>query len=480
MAYKKKFRPKLMRGKSKVIPDAPSVATDVDQLEKPGLVDSQFPTVALVGRPNVGKSSIFNALIQREVSITDARAGTTRDRVLHPIVFNGKACDLMDTGGIGIIDSNMIAKEVEEQIQKAIHAATVLCMVVDAQDGLTPMDRQVAARLRQINRPMLICANKIEGKEAKLTMAEFSELGIEPIVGVSAAHRQNFDELREELAKLLPESQPDPEGETWETLPRIAVVGRRNVGKSSFCNVLAREERCIVSPLAGTTRDAVDLMLEKDGKRFCLVDTAGLRRMKEAEGPVEFFSQVRTERAIRRADVVLLMLAAKDGVSTTDRKTADLILEDHKPCLIVLNKWDEAEAENMSTGDFVKYIEGRLPTLRHAPVAFTTAITGKRCWQTMDVALELYGQSSTQVGTPELNKIIERCEAEHEPPTSKGYKPRLLYGVQVGVRPPTFVIHCRHADKIDKRYMRYLSLRMRELLDLSEIPVRIFLREAVK
>ena len=198
--------------------------------------------------------------------------------------------------------------------------------------------------------------------------------------------------------------------------------------------------------------------------------------MKEPEGPAEFFSQVRTERAIRRSDVVLLMLSAKDGVSTTDRKTADLILEECKPCLIVVNKWDQHKG--VQTGDYTKYLEERLPTLRHAPVAFTAALTGTRCWQTIDVALDLYRQTSTQVPTPVLNKMIEQLEEAHEPPAHKTRKPRLLYGVQVAVRPPTFVVHCRHAAQIDAKYQRYLSSRLREFLDLQEIPVRIFLREA--
>ncbi|HYG75308.1 MAG TPA: ribosome biogenesis GTPase Der [Planctomycetota bacterium] len=452
---------------------APDIASPKKK-QKPGAVHDNYPTVALVGRPNVGKSSLFNALLKREVSITDARAGTTRDRVLHPVVFSGKPCDLMDTGGIGIVDKQDLSAEVEQQIQKAIHAATVLVLVVDAQDGLTPLDRQIAARLRQLNRPILIAANKIEGKEAKIMVNEFAELGIEPIIPTAAIHRLGLDDLEEAIAVHVP---PVAErDDQWDTLPRIAVVGRRNVGKSSFCNALARQERTIVSPIEGTTRDAVDVMLEKDNQRFVLVDTAGLRRIKEAEGPVEFFSQVRTERAIRRCDVVMLMLSAHDGVSTTDRKTADLILEEHKACLIVVNKWDQNNG--VQTGEYVKYLEGRLPTLRHAPICFTAAINGSRCWQTIDVALELYRQASTQVPTPMLNKIVERAEFEHEPPASKGYKPRLLYGVQVAVRPPTFVVYGRHIDKIDKKYMRYLSSKMRELLDLSEIPIRIFLRDA--
>ncbi|HLX61117.1 MAG TPA: ribosome biogenesis GTPase Der [Planctomycetota bacterium] len=458
--------------KSKQIPSAP--VSEAHRDFTPGLVQTNYPTVALVGRPNVGKSSIFNALLKREISITDARAGTTRDRVLHPVVLSGKPCDLMDTGGIGIVDAQQLSAEIESQIQKAIHAATMLVHVVDAQEGLTPLDREVSARLRKLNRPMLIAANKIEGKEAKVSVNEFAELGVEPIVPVSALHRHGLDDLEEAIAAKIP--MVDERVDEWEEMPRIAVVGRRNVGKSSFCNALAKEERTIVSSIPGTTRDSVDVLLEKDNQRFVLVDTAGLRRMKEPEGPVEFFSQVRTERALRRCDVVLLMLASREGISTTDRKLCDQISEECKPTLIVVNKWDESKG--VQTGTYLKYIEERLPSLRHAPVAFTTAITGTRCWQSIDVALDLYKKSSTQIPTPVLNKAIERAEFEHEPPAAKGFKPRLLYGVQVAVRPPTIVINCRHADKIDKKYGRYLQNRLREILDLDEIPIRIFLRDS--
>jgi len=440
----------------------------------PGAIQTGYPTVALVGRPNVGKSSIFNALLKQELSITDARAGTTRDRVLHPIVINEKPCDLMDTGGIGIVDKHQLGAEIEAQIQKAIHAATILVHVVDAQEGLTPLDREVAARLRTLNRPTIMVANKIEGKEAKITLSEFSELGIEPIIPVSALHRLGLDDLEDAIAALVPAaSERDVK---WEDLPRIAVVGRRNVGKSSFCNALARQERTIVSAIPGTTRDSVDVLLEKDNQKFVLVDTAGLRRMKEPEGPVEFFSQVRTERALRRCDVVILMIGSREGISTTDRKLADLITDEFKPTLIVVNKWDESTG--VQTGDYLKYIEERLPSLRHAPVAFTAAINGTRCWQAADVALDLYNKSSTKIPTPKLNKAIERAEFEHEPPAMKGLKPRLLYGVQVAVRPPTIVINCRHSEKIDKRYGRYLQNRLREILDMDEVPIRIFLRDA--
>jgi GTP-binding protein len=259
-------------------------------------------------------------------------------------------------------------------------------------------------------------------------------------------------------------------------VPKIAVVGRRNVGKSSFVNALARKERTIVSEVAGTTRDAVDLLLEKDGQRFCLIDTAGLRRMKEPHGPVEFFAQVRTERAIRRADVILLMIETKEGVSTTDQKTAALIEETAKPCVVVVNKWDQAE--DVATGDYAEYVTKRLQGLRHAPVCFTTAADGRRCWQTLDVALDLYRISRTEVPTPRLNKTLEDAERRHEPPVRRSRKPRLLYGVQVSVGPPTFVVYCRHPDYIDDKYKRFLSRYLRQHLDLTEVPVRIFFRSA--
>jgi GTP-binding protein len=444
--------------------------------QRPGAVPSLYPTVALVGRPNVGKSSIFNALLKHEISITDARAGTTRDRVLHPAVFMEKPCDLMDTGGIGVHDKQGLEADIDEQIQKALHAATILVHVVDAKEGLTPLDRQVAARLRKLGRPMILAVNKTEGIQAGLTTAEFTALGIEPVIAVSAVHRRGLDDLEEAIAVHLPASPDGEAPSSSEELPRLAVVGRRNVGKSSFVNALAREERAIVSPIPGTTRDSVDVLLEKDGRRFYMVDTAGLRRMREPEGPVEFFAQVRTERALRRADVVLLMVGALEGVSTTDRKTADMIIEECKPCLVVVNKWDMNKG--VQTGEYAEYLVKRLPTLRHAPVAFTSALNGRRCWQTIDVALELFQRSSTRISTPVLNKAIQRAEEEHEPPTFKRWKPRLLYGVQVAIRPPTFVIHCRHSAHIDDKYMRYLTSRMREVLDLEEIPVRIFLRDA--
>jgi len=443
---------------------------------RPGAEIPRFPAVALVGRPNVGKSSLFNALLGKEVSITDKTAGTTRDRVLHPVQLAGKACDLVDTGGIGIVDRQDLSNLVEDQILAGVQTAHVLVLVVDARAGLTPPDQRIARRLRQTGRPIVVAANKSEGKQASLSVGEFAALGFDPVVATSAAHRLGLDELAEAVANLLPEAAKM--NEDWDALPKLAMIGRRNVGKSSFVNALARQDRTIVSDVPGTTRDAVDLLLQKDNRRFWLIDTAGLRRMKEPDGPVEFFSQVRTERAIRRADVVLFMLEAREGLSTTDLKTADLVREQYKPCVVVVNKWD-LERKSV-TGEYAEYLEGRLPALRHAPICFTSAKNGTRCWQTLDVALELYDLASTEVTTSRLNAAIVSAEREHEPPVRKGRKPRLLYGVQVGTCPPTFVVHGRHTQLIDAKYKRYLSARLAELLGFEETPLRVLLRESAR
>jgi GTP-binding protein len=441
---------------------------------KPGMLESLFPAVALVGRPNVGKSSLFNAILHREVSITDARAGTTRDRILHPVTLSGKTCDLVDTGGIGIVDRGDLTEHIEQQIQAAVVTAHLLVLVVDAREGLTPQDRQIAQRLRSLGRPVIVAANKAEGREAALTVGEFTALGLGPVFPISALHRLGLGDLEDAVAAQLPAALPLPEDLAAQ--PKLAVIGRRNVGKSSFVNVLARQERTIVSDLPGTTRDSVDLLLEKDGRRFWLIDTAGLRRVKEPEGPVEFFAQVRTERALRRADVILFMFEGREGISTTDQKTADLVIEQFKPCVLVVNKWDLSKG--VVTGEYAEYIHRRLPGLRRAPICFTTAKSGARCWQTLDVALEVYALAHTQVPTPQLNRAVERAEREHEPPARKSRKPRLLYAVQVGVAPPTFVLHCRHAEQIDAKYKRYLEGRLGEILDLEEVPLRLFFREA--
>lgn len=442
-----------------------------------------FPALALVGRPNVGKSSLFNALLRREIAITDSRPGTTRDCVLHPAEFNGKPCDLVDTGGIGGEalsgggDGILPPKLVEEQITAAISTADIAVLVTDALAGLTTADREIAARLRRLNKPVVFVVNKTESERARENVGEFAALGFGDPVLTAAVHRLGLDELSAAVAAMLPEPVARDTETDWEEVPRIAVVGRRNVGKSTFVNRLAGAARTIVSDVAGTTRDAVDVLVERGEQRFCLIDTAGLRRLKQAEGPVDFFAQVRTERAVRRADIVVLMLSAPDGVGQTDLKTTDFIVSQYKPCVILVNKWDLVSGRHTAEeyGDRLFF---RLPNLRGSPLCFISSTHGTRCDRALRHVMKAYNLSRARISTPKLNKALEEAEQAHEPPVHKKWKPRLLYGVQVGISPPTFVVYCRHAKSINRRYLRYLRRRLATTLELEGQPLRLIMREA--
>lgn len=442
-----------------------------------------FPAVALVGRPNVGKSSLFNALLRREISITDARPGTTRDNVLHPLEVGGKPCDLVDTGGIGGEgysgggDGVLPPDLIKTRINAALATADVLIFVVDAQDGLTTADRAIAAQLRRLNRPLLLVANKTESQKAQDNIVEFDELGLGAAVGTSAAHRLGLDDLENALAALLPAPVAGDTETDWESIPRLAVIGRRNVGKSSFVNRISGKEQTIVSTVPGTTRDAVDVLVERRGRRFCLIDTAGLRRLRQSEGPVDFFAQVRSERAVRRADVVLLMISGVDGLTHVDLKTADFVVKHFKPCVLIVNKWDLVRGRTKAA-DYADYLFHRLPDLSGSPICFVSAKHGTRCTRPLQYAFRLHRLSRTKIPTSRLNVALETAETAHEPPVFKQRKPRLLYGVQVGVSPPTFVVYCRHAKYIEERYQRYLRRRLSELLEMQGAPFRLFLREA--
>jgi GTP-binding protein len=432
-----------------------------------------IPIVAIVGRPNVGKSSLLNALVGSRVSIVDDLPGVTRDRVSVTRTVGDRSVEFVDTGGIGIVDSQSLETDVEAQIRAAIDTADILLFVTDVKEGITPLDREVAQILREtVSRPVLVVANKADHDRQEALAGEFFALGFEPVVPISAKEKRNISDLLDHLDFHMA-AMPAPEVRADPTM-KLAIVGKRNAGKSTLVNQLAAAERVIVSEIAGTTRDSVDVRFRYRDKEFVAIDTAGLRKQRAVENSVEFYSQARSMRAIRRADVVLLLIDAKSDTSQVDKKTAAAILETGKPVLIGINKWDLSG--DVRTGDYIKYVHDRLPGLRFAPVTFISGMTGSNVWQTIGLATELYEQSQIRVGTGELNRVLGEITTRR-PPMIKGRRAKFYYAVQIGIGPPTLMLFVNDPELITPEYQRFLVNQMRQTLPFAEVPMKLIFRE---
>lgn len=430
-----------------------------------------LPIVAIVGRPNVGKSALFNRLLGRRIAIVDAVAGVTRDRVSSGLQYDEMAVELVDTGGAGIEDVDGLTEEVERQIQLAIDGATVLLLVVDVQAGVTPQDVSIANRVRRAGKPTILVVNKVDAPHLEVGAPEFSALGLGEPLSVSALHGIGRSPLLETIRDLL----PAPSTETLEEpVLKLAIVGRRNAGKSTFVNALAHGQRVIVSEVPGTTRDSVDVLFEKDGKRFIAIDTAGVRRKKSVKESVEFYSLCRAESSIRRADVALLFLDVSTEISSLDRRLGHYLCEQSKPCVIVLSKWDLAKG--LKRSDFAKWLEDRMPGLAFAPVCFLSALAGKNVIGVVEAAQGLYKQSNLRVSTAEINKVVEAATALRSPAPKRNRAPRIYYGTQVSVCPPTIVLFVNEPSLFSSSYERFLGNQFRKHLPFHDIPVRMFFR----
>jgi len=432
-----------------------------------------LPEIAIVGRPNVGKSTLLNAFAGRRVSIVDATAGTTRDRVSVRIQVGKRAFDAVDTGGIGIVDEHDLAMHVEEQIALAIERARKICFVVDAAEGLTPLDLEVAKRLRKSKREIVLVANKCEGKAAQLNLPDFYKLGFKDPIATSAKDGKGVPTLLDELAHGLPIAESEGEAPL-----RIAIVGKRNAGKSTFVNALCREDRVIVSDIPGTTRDAVDVPFEFRGRRYVAIDTAGLRRKKSLQSGIEYFSMKRAEAAIERADVVLLVFDCSSDLSIVDKDLARFCVDTCKPTIILANKWDLAQQKQLALGDYRKYLEERLPNLSFCPVVAVSAKKGERVFEALDIAQELHRQNGVRVPTAVFNRTLEAAIEKQFP--SHGLLAKVYYGTQVAAYPPTFVLFVNETKLFSDQYERYLANRFRESFDCREIPIRIKFRRREK
>jgi GTP-binding protein len=433
--------------------------------------------VVIVGRPNVGKSSFLNRVAGRRISIVEETPGVTRDRVSAVVQLGTREVELVDTGGIGIVDSQDLGAHVEEQIHVALQMADVIVFLVDVRDGIVPLDQQVAEELRRLGTPTVLVANKADTPLLEEQAGEFHALGLGEVVPMSIHQSFNTTEVCHRVEQLLPpptvvESPGRPED------LRIAIVGKRNAGKSTFVNALAREERVIVSEIPGTTRDAVDVQFEKDGQRFVAVDTAGLRRRKAIQGNVEFYAQVRTERALRQADVILLLLDAPTEISGLERKLGEMAIRSYRPVVLVVNKWDLAVGR-ATTEAFEAYVADRLTGLHFSPLVFTTATTGRNVWRAVEVAQSLHHQAGYRVATGVLNRVLQEATTRQRPfsPRYRRKTGKILYGTQVGVRPPTFLLWVNDRRCFEARYLRFLANHLRASFPISEIPLRLELRE---
>lgn len=438
------------------------------------------PKVVIVGRPNVGKSSLLNWLSGKRISIVEPTPGVTRDRVAYLMHVDNRYFELVDTGGIGIVDSDELSEDIERQIQTAIDEATLVLFVVDAMSGPMPLDTVVAQRLRKLNKPVLLVVNKCDTDKLEQEVAEFHRILNTAMIWTSVTQNRHRNKLLDTVLNLLPTAD-DTESTVGSELVaepelKLAIVGRRNVGKSTFINALAQSERMIVSEIPGTTRDSVDVRFELDGKAFIAIDTPGVRKKKSLENDIEYYGLLRAMRSIRRADVVLMFLAANETVSAVDKQLVHDILEEYKPCIFVVNKWDLSADLDMSTESWTNYLLETFPSTRHAPFAFITAKDDRNIKKLINLAQTISKQARLRVSTSRLNKVIRAAVLANRPPMRATKQPKVYYGTQVATSPPTIVLKCNHPKLFDKSWQRYLLGVLQQELPFKEVPIKLYLR----
>jgi GTP-binding protein len=447
------------------------------------------PVVALVGRPNVGKSTLFNRLIGRPTAIVENIPGTTRDRIYGETEWNGVAFQVIDTGGLespaamddarqpivsqSDSDSSLFVEHIQNQVKLAIDEADAVIMVVDGRSGMTAADLEVAEALRLTNKPLFVAVNKAEGTVQQLNAVDFWNLGLSEPVAISAYHGDGVGDLLDEVVKVLPPSPPYDEIE--ETVG-IAIVGRPNVGKSSLLNALTGTERAIVSSVPGTTRDPIDMELTVDGRKITLIDTAGIRRRGKVEQGIEQYSVLRSMRSIDRADVALLLIDANEGVTAQDTHIAGYVLEKQKSVVIVINKWDAVEKDSNTMNEFAEKVREQLNFLPYVPVIFISAKTRQRIHQVLPTALRVADARQFRMTTSQLNDLLRTAYDAVTPPHRHGRPLRLYFGTQVGNDPPTIIIFVNDDELVHFSYHRYIENRIREKFSFEGTPLRLIFR----
>jgi GTP-binding protein len=430
-----------------------------------------LPKIALVGRPNVGKSALFNRICQKRISIVDEQEGITRDRLYAKTDLFGRPFLLIDTGGIDFSGKIPFAELVKKQAEIAIAEADAVILVVDGQVGVTPYDEEVAKKLRKSKKPVFVAVNKVDRRGVDEMIHPFYTLGIKEVFGVSALQGLNIAEMLESALRNI---SPRVEVEVPEDAIKVAIVGRPNVGKSTLLNCLLQEERAIVSPIAGTTRDAVDIIFEHDGQKYVLIDTAGIRRKKAEKEVVDKFAAIRTQEAIERADVCLLVLDSFEGFTTQERSIASDIEKLGKSCVLLFNKWDLME--NLRMEHAMRGVREAAPFLKHCPTVFMSATEKRNLDKIFPLVKEVFAARGARIGTGALNQFIEKCLQKYHPPVVVGKRLRIYYLTQVETHPPKFVLFVNQPHLMVETYRKYLVNSLREAFPFPGCPLIFELR----
>ena len=433
------------------------------------------PIVAIVGRPNVGKSTLFNIFANSRISIVEDTPGVTRDRLYADTEWLDNEFMMVDTGGIEIMNTDKIAVSIRQQAQIAIAEADVILFVCDARAGITHEDAEVAKMLRQSKKPIVLAINKADSPKQEMEIFEFYNLGIGEPIPVSAANHLGLGDLLDAVVEKFPETSAYGEDGNEDEI-KVALIGRPNVGKSSIFNTLVGEERSIVSDVAGTTRDAIDTPVIREGQKFLFIDTAGMRRKARIDEPIEKYSIIRSLRAVDRSDVVLMVIDAIDGVTDQDKKIAGYAPEAGKGIVLVVNKWDLYDKDNTSTLRYTENLRRELVFMQYAPVVFVSAMTKQRIHRLPEVIHYVAEQNAMRISTSVLNQVVEDAIAINPPPTEKGQRLKILYATQVKIKPPTFVIFVNEPEIMHFSYQRYLENKLREAFGFEGTPLQMIIR----
>lgn len=435
------------------------------------------PLVAIVGRPNVGKSTLFNRLAQTRSAIVEELSGVTRDRLYSRAYWNGREFVLIDTGGIVPGSTDKIEESIKMQAEAAIQEADVILLVMDVRAGVNSMDIEIAQLLRKAKKPVILVANKAETMDLHIQAGEFYQLGLGEPIAVSAAHGMNTGDLLDAIVERMPSPGEEVDLPEDDSIIKVAFAGRPNVGKSSLVNFLLGQERMIVTDIPGTTRDAVDSFKVVGEDKYIFIDTAGIRRKSKVFESVEYYSVLRSFRAIERSDIVVMVIDSVEEVTEQDKRIVGYAHEKGKGIVIAVNKWDLIEKDEQTYKDFLENIRKELAFISYAPAIFVSALTGQRAQKILDLVKEASEKRKTRISTGILNNLIREAVAVSPPPSSKGKMLKIYYATQVGDKPPTFIMFVNNPKLVHFSYKRYLENQLRETFDFTGTPIRIFFRE---